>query len=218
MNSSVTTDSAPLSKSERTREAILAAAEDLFSERGFDATPLAAIGERAGIQGSAILYHYATKRELYEAVLDRMFTPMLDRASRDLRSDGPLPDRLGRTAATLVRFTADRPALARVVMREAFAGSTEAGDIVGMASQRQWQRFTAALADEDEVDFDPLVVWNIVIGAICFYFGAGPTVGGLPYDPCEPARAADFEARMVHLTETLCGTGRSRPARQTSPD
>lgn len=193
------------SKSERTREAVLAAAEDLFSERGFDATPLNAIGEQAGIQGSAILYHYATKRELYEAVLNRMFTPMIDEVRSDLQGEGSLPERFGSMTSTLVRFAAARPAAARLVLREAFAGSTEAGEIVGTASQHEWSRFVAALAREDDVDFDPLVVWNIVVGAICFYFGAGPTVGGLPYDPCDPARAAEFEVCMVHLTQTLCG-------------
>lgn len=200
-----TTEALRPSKSERTRQAVLAAAEDLFSERGFDATPLSAIGERAGIQGSAILYHYATKRELYEAVLNRMFTPMIDEVRSDLQGDGSLPERFGSMTSTLVRFAAARPAAARLVLREAFAGSTEAGDIVGTASQREWSRFVVALAREDGVDFDPLVVWNIVVGAICFYFGAGPTVGGLPYDPCDPARAAEFEFRMVHLTQTLCG-------------
>ena len=194
-----------MSKAERTREAVLAAAEELFSERGFDATPLSVIGERAGIQGSAILYHYATKRELYEAVLDRMFTPMLHEVNRELRGDGSLPERLGSITAALVRFAAGRPSAARLVLREAFAGSAEAGDIVGTATQRQWSRFVDALAGEDGVDFDPLVVWNIVVGAICFYFGAGPTVGGLPHDPCDPTRAAEFEARMIRVTQTLCG-------------
>ena len=202
----MTTTTAPrLSKAERTREAVLAAAEDLFSERGFDATPLSAIGDRAGIQGSAILYHFASKRELYEAVLDRMFTPMLEQARRNLQGEGNLAERLSAITATMVRFAADRPAAARLVLREAFAGSAEAGDIVGSASQRQWGRFLTALNREDEVDFDPLVVWNIVVGAICFYFGAGPTVGGLPHDPCDPTRAAEFEARMIRVTQTLCG-------------
>jgi len=203
----LTTITAPrLSKAERTRDAVLAAAEDLFSERGFDATPLSAIGERAGIQGSAILYHFGSKRELYEAVLDRMFTPMLDDVNRQLHGDGSLPDRLGSITATMVRFAASRPAAARLVLREASPGS-EAGDIVGTASQRQWSRFVDALAGEDGVDFDPLVVWNIVIGAICFYFAAAPTVGGLTHDPCDPQRAAEFEARMIHVTHTLCGFG-----------
>ena len=58
------------------------------------------------------------------------------------------------------------------LMRQAVRFS-EAGDIVGTASQREWARFVEMLAREDEVDFDPLIVWNIVVGAICFYFGAG---------------------------------------------
>lgn len=195
----------PLSKSERTREAVLVAAEDLFSERGFDATPLSAIGERAGIQGTAILYHYATKRDLYAAVLDRMFTPMLKEANRDLRGEGDLAERLGAVTSTLVRFAAKNPAAARLVLRESFSGSSEASDFVGIASQKGWSNFAKALAREDGVDFDPLVVWNIIVGSICFYFGAGTHVGGLPYDPCDPHRVAEFEARMIHLTHTQCG-------------
>ena len=195
---------APMSKSERTREAVLIAAEDLFSERGFDATPLSAIGERAGIQGSAILYHYATKRDLYDAVLDRMFTPMLKEANRDLRGDGDLAERLGAVTSTLVRFAAENPAAARLVLRESFSGNSEAGDIVGTASQKGWSRFAKALAREDGIDFDPLVVWNIIVGSICFYFGAGTEAGGLSYDPSDPKRVAEFEARMIHLAHTQC--------------
>lgn len=201
----MTTTTAPrLSKSERTRDAILRAAEELFSERGFDATPLSAIGERAGIQASAILYHYATKRELYEAVLERMFSPMLDDVNRELRSQGTLPERLGSITATMVRFAADRPAAARLILREACA-SAEAGDIVGTASEREWVRFARALAKEDDADFDPLLVWNIIVGAICFYFGAGPVVGAFSHDPGDPARVAEFESRMTSVTRTLCG-------------
>jgi hypothetical protein len=107
-------------------------------------------------------------------------------------------------AGALVRFAAANPSAARLVMREAFADGGEGGEIVGIASQREWRRFADALARERGVDFEPLVVWNIVIGAVSFYFGAGQAVGGLTYDPCEPSRAAEFEARMVQLTQTLC--------------
>ena len=55
-------------KSQRTTESILVAAEEPFSEHGFDGASLDAIDRRAGMQGTAILYHYATKRELYEAI------------------------------------------------------------------------------------------------------------------------------------------------------
>jgi TetR/AcrR family transcriptional regulator len=205
-----TTAKVQTTKAERTREAVLAAAEDLFSERGFDATPLSAIGERAGIQGSAILYHHSSKRELYEAVLDRMFAPLFDEVGRQLERDGSLPDRLGAITSTMVRFAAARPAAARLVLRESVARG-EAVDIVGTASQRRWAQFVDALAAEHEADFDPLVVWNIVVGAICFYFAAGSTVGGLTHDPCDPHRVEQFESRMIHVTHTLCGFDRHRP-------
>lgn len=197
------------SKSERTKASILGAAEVLFSEYGFDGTTLDAIGARVDIKGTAILYHYATKRELYEAMLDRMFTSMLDEVHAELTGDAPLETRLGAVTATLVRFTAGRPAAARLLLREAFGGSPEAEHIVETASRRQWTRFADTLAAEENVDFDPLVVWNIVIGAICFYFAAGPTVGGLTHDPCDPEHAAEFEAVMVQLTHTLCGFERA---------
>jgi len=134
-----------------------------------------------------------------------MFSPMLKDVNRDLRGDGTLAERLGAVTSTLVRFAAQKPAAARLVLRESFVGGSEAADIVGLASQRGWSRFAEALARETEVDFDPLVVWNIIVGAICFYFGAGTAVGGISYDVRDPERVAEFEARMIHLAHTQCG-------------
>jgi AcrR family transcriptional regulator len=196
------------SKAERTRESVLATAEVLFSEHGFDATTLDAIGDRVGIQGTAILYHFATKRELYEAVLDRIFGPLLDEVHRHLAADTALSERLGAITSTMVQFAAARPAAARLFLREAIAGSAEAGDIITTATRRQSVRFFDALGKQDDANYDPLVVWNIVVGAICFYFAAGPTVGGLPDSPADPARAAAFETMMVDITRLLCGSDR----------
>lgn len=196
------------SKSERTRATVLAAAEGLFSERGFDATSLGAIGDRAGIQASAILYHYASKRELYEAVLERMFSPLVEAVVGQLRGAGTLPERLEAVTVTLVRFATDRPAAARLVLRESVAGSdrgSEVGEIVGAASQRHWQQFLEALAGEDGVTFDPLLVWNLIVGAICFFVGAGPVVGGLAHHADSADRVAALEASMISVTRALCG-------------
>jgi TetR/AcrR family transcriptional regulator len=195
-------------KSERTKESVLVAAEALFSERGFDATTLDAIGERAGMQGTAILYHYSSKRALYEAVLDRMFTPMLDDVHRLLKDDNPLSQRFAAVTSTMVRFAAARPAAARLILREASAGSVEAGDIVGSASQHQWAKFIDALgSDVDDpatADFDPRLVWNIVIGAICFNFGTGAIAGNQSHSASDPDQVAQFEAVMIDLTHSLC--------------
>jgi AcrR family transcriptional regulator len=50
---------------------ILAAAEELFYERGFDAVGVDDIGERAGITGPAIYRHFSGKAEILAVLFDR---------------------------------------------------------------------------------------------------------------------------------------------------
>src|SRR5581483_8680921 len=60
---------APKTKSERTRERILDAAAVAFRERGFAATRLSDIAERAQLQTPSLYYHFASKEDLIEEVL-----------------------------------------------------------------------------------------------------------------------------------------------------
>lgn len=53
---------------DRTRHAILKAAESLFVEQGFAATSMANIAKQAGITKSLIHHHFGSKRELWDAV------------------------------------------------------------------------------------------------------------------------------------------------------
>lgn len=53
---------------DRTRHAILKAAEDLFVEQGFAATSMANIAKHAGVTKSLIHHHFGSKRELWDAV------------------------------------------------------------------------------------------------------------------------------------------------------
>jgi len=57
---------------DRTREAILVAAEDGFARLGFDGTSLQQIGERAGVARSTPAYFFGSKETLYDAVLTRV--------------------------------------------------------------------------------------------------------------------------------------------------
>ena len=65
-------------KGERTAARILDAAEAVFAERGFEAASLREIARRAGLQQPGLYNHFASKRELYAAVLDRALTPMAE--------------------------------------------------------------------------------------------------------------------------------------------
>ena len=56
-------------QAERTRQQILATAQRLFAERGYDATSLQMIADEMGLTKAAVYYHFRTKGEILHAVL-----------------------------------------------------------------------------------------------------------------------------------------------------
>jgi AcrR family transcriptional regulator len=62
------------------RERILAAAEELFAEAGFDATPTSRIAERAGVPKGLVHYYFKRKPDLLTALVERLPEDNLDTA------------------------------------------------------------------------------------------------------------------------------------------
>lgn len=58
-----------------TRDLILDAAESLFAKQGYQATTIKNVAARVGVQGPALYKHFASKRALFEEVLQRLFSP-----------------------------------------------------------------------------------------------------------------------------------------------
>lgn len=66
-----------MTKRERTRQALLAAALGLFAERGFAATTVAAIAERAGVTEMTFFRHFASKDGV---LVDDPYDPLMAEA------------------------------------------------------------------------------------------------------------------------------------------
>jgi AcrR family transcriptional regulator len=62
-------DTESLSKGERTRQAIQDAAYHLFLEQGYSASSMRQIAEAAGLAVSGIYNHFASKDEIFEAIV-----------------------------------------------------------------------------------------------------------------------------------------------------
>ena len=58
-----------MTRSRDSRTLILDAAERLFAERGFDATPTAAVAEAAGVPKGLVFYYFPTKRDLLRTLV-----------------------------------------------------------------------------------------------------------------------------------------------------
>jgi len=58
------------SKSERTRQRILHAAAKIFRQQGYTSSSLREIADSAGMQAGSLYYHFPSKEDLVEAVMD----------------------------------------------------------------------------------------------------------------------------------------------------
>jgi len=59
---------------ESTRNAIINAAEQIFVERGFAATPMSAIAKKANVTKSLIHHHFGSKKDLWDEIKRRLFS------------------------------------------------------------------------------------------------------------------------------------------------
>src|SRR5579864_7471369 len=103
-----------------TRERILAAALDLFSEQSFDGATTRDIAARAGVTQPLLNYHFSSKEELWRMAVDGLFEELesaLRTRSEGLRGVDELT-----VARLLVRefiaFSAHHPQLYRIVTQE----------------------------------------------------------------------------------------------------
>ncbi|HEU4430071.1 MAG TPA: helix-turn-helix domain-containing protein [Myxococcota bacterium] len=76
-----------------TQDAILAAATQLFMERGYEGTTVADVAERAGVSRATVFWHFSDKGGLFREAFVRLFTPFRESLARDFH-DLPAPKRL----------------------------------------------------------------------------------------------------------------------------
>jgi AcrR family transcriptional regulator len=70
------------------REAVLAAARDLFWERGYEATSVADLEQQTGLNRSSIYQEFGSKHGLFEAALACYADQVISMLFADVRKDG----------------------------------------------------------------------------------------------------------------------------------
>jgi TetR/AcrR family transcriptional regulator len=106
---------------EETRAAILAAALALFSERGFEGAAMRDIAARAGVEHSALRYHFTDKASLWRAALSDLIAHMNAQMAASWRASRgrPAVERFKSFLRDYVRYCARHPEHARIMVQEA---------------------------------------------------------------------------------------------------
>jgi len=108
-------------KADRPNE-IVEAALSVFVERGFAAARLDDIAARAGVSKGAIYLYFATKEDIFRAVVDQAFSPSME-VMRDIvgAHPGPFPELIRAIAAHMAGVVERTPlgGVAKMVIGEA---------------------------------------------------------------------------------------------------
>jgi AcrR family transcriptional regulator len=105
------------------RGAILRAAANDFSERGYDAAGTDRIATRARVNKAMLYYHFGSKRELYLDLVRDMVRTVGSRARGIADGAGSGEDKLDAWIAAIVEEAAARPWFASIMLRELASGA-----------------------------------------------------------------------------------------------
>ncbi|MDD9376220.1 helix-turn-helix domain containing protein [Streptomyces sp. ZAF1911] len=152
----------------RSRERLLQATVELVGERGFEATTLGDIADRAGAARGLVSYYFPGKRQLLQSAVHRLMHLTLEAAlEREPRPAGPDAgrERLARAIDAILGLAMDRPRL----MRTHMAGILQAEGFVQCAEQQRLAellRDTVGRYGSADVDTDYPLLRALLMGAV----------------------------------------------------
>ncbi len=207
------------SSGEETRAAILAAAERHFAERGFEAARLEDIASDVGIRRAAIFYHFTDKHELYAAMLDEIFGG----AQRVLPMTGSAAERIEAAMSGWIDYVARRPAIARLILREAANAQKGVASPLMRAGGAPVELFRALIDEgvasgEFKPVIDPHRLISLMGATTVFHFAAMPSLTpDVPFDPSSESEVELHKREILHLARHALGineNGRKKPLRR----
>ncbi len=125
------------------REKILAAALELFVEKGLQATPMSAVARRAGTGMGTIYHHFESKEELVNAIFLDIKTKEYHYIFHDLDDDRPIRTQFEHIYERLIRFFFSHPAAFRFI--DQYAASPVIQEPVRREGYARFDRLFATL-------------------------------------------------------------------------
>lgn len=155
-------------RSIRTRQKLLDAALEAFSEHGFKGTSTRDIADRAGVHHPLITYHFKNKEELWRAAADQVFSDFaatLMSARRAAESQSPR-QRMAALIRTYVRYAASKPALHKLMLQESSRSSKRLDWLIDMHLKPVCEAVVRELKPLQEAGIapagDPAMLFNLI--------------------------------------------------------
>jgi len=200
-------------RAERTRFAILEAAERHFAAKGFTDTRLEDIANDIGIRQPGIFYYFKDKRSLYETVLEALFEELAVRVRTAVEGPASARARIEAAVEALVDHFSARPSLVRFILREtANPDPSTMPSVFIRANEELFELIPSLFAQgvrkgEFKAEgFDPYQFASAIGGTAIFYNAMiTRLIPGLAFDPSNPEALAQHKNVMLRITRVLLG-------------
>jgi AcrR family transcriptional regulator len=188
---------------ERTKEAILVAAEDCFARLGFEGTSLQQIAEAAAVARSTPAYFFRSKEALYDAVLERAVARGQEAMAHayDEGDDGSAEDAVGLYVEALLDFLGHDQNFVRLIQREALGDGSRVGEFFARSVNEAVAALSAA-AEKAGMAPERLV---LDLAALCWYpFAHEHTLlPALGFKARDPAFLAEQKRHLGDLVRAM---------------
>jgi TetR/AcrR family transcriptional regulator len=157
---------------------ILAAAEALFAEQGFDAVSMSAIAEKAEVSKANIFHHFNSKNALYLAVFGSACRESRARLDMLENNEGNFVERLAHFATGHLQAILEHSNMARLVLRDLLENGADKGkelaeQVFGPNFAKLVEIIRSGQArGELRTDVDPAMVAVMLIAANVYFFEA----------------------------------------------
>lgn len=94
-----------------TEEKILAAAEKIFVQQGYDGARMQVIADEAEINKALLHYYFRSKDKLFQQIVRKKFSTFFPKAKGILEGDGSVIDKICNFAERYIGFLAENPYL-----------------------------------------------------------------------------------------------------------
>ena len=204
---------------ERSRTAILDAAERLFADQGYDATSLTQVGAAAGVSRGTPGYFFRSKAELYQAVLDRSFAEVSQAVragrARALASNESPDTILAGAVSDYFDFLAARPNFVRLIEREALNGSRLPEGVSHISAGQEALAAISAELGLDDAESGEAAQLLLSIISLCWF----PMIHARTVAPAVGVRlesAEQLEQRKRHVIALVLHGLRGSPSLTTT--
>lgn len=185
-------------------ERILAAAEALFAEQGFDAVSMSAIAKRAEVSKANIFHHFSSKNALYLAVFGSACKESRARLEILETREGNFVERLAHFASGHLQAILEHSNMARLVLRDLLENGADKGK--ELAQQVFGPNFAKLVEiirggqtrGELRTDVDPAMVAVMLIAANVYFFEARDMLRHFP-DVDFADDPEHYSAKMLQL-------------------